>query len=96
MPVADELSVFLGQQDGRHGPIGFGDDPDASAVPQFVGREHSSAFAHGAQVLELILGAEIAGVEVDVPGDEVDGVLTSRLESTQSPWCRDETAEQEV
>jgi hypothetical protein len=41
------LSVLLGQQDGGRGAIGFCDDPDASIVRQFVGREHSSAVAHG-------------------------------------------------
>src|SRR5919106_2857841 len=39
------LSVLLGQQDGRHRSVGLGDDPDASAVPQFVGREHARALA---------------------------------------------------
>ncbi len=34
------------EQDGRHGAIGFRDDPDASAIPQFVGREHVLA-RHG-------------------------------------------------
>ena len=28
-------------------PTGLGDDPDASAIPQFVGREHARAVAHG-------------------------------------------------
>jgi len=48
-------SVLLGQQDGGHGAIRFGDDPDASAIPKFVGREHPHIVAHGAQVPQLVL-----------------------------------------
>jgi hypothetical protein len=96
MPVADELSVFLWQQDAGHGAIGLGDDPDPCAVPEAVGGEHASALAHGPQVRELVLGAEIARVEIHVPRDEGDGILAGRLECAQSPRCCDQAAEQEV
>src|SRR6266478_725923 len=38
--------------------------PDASAVPQFVGREHARALACGAQVREVVFGAQEARVHV--------------------------------
>jgi hypothetical protein len=44
---ADLTSLLLGKHDGGHRAIRFGDDPDASAVPQFVGRERARAVAHG-------------------------------------------------
>jgi hypothetical protein len=47
--VNPNTSVFFGQQDDRHGAIGFGDGPDSSSVPQFIGREHATALAGGAQ-----------------------------------------------
>jgi hypothetical protein len=37
----------LAQQDGGRGAIRFSDDPDASAVPQLEGREHSHTLAQG-------------------------------------------------
>jgi len=76
--------------------VGLGDDPDARVVAESVGGEDARALAHGAQVRKLVLGAEIPRVEVHVPGDEVDGVLTGRREGTESARCRDQTAEQEV
>jgi hypothetical protein len=64
---ADHTSIFLGQQDGGHGAIPFGDDPDASAVPQLVGREHSPALAHGPQVGEAQLESATSDLWVRNP-----------------------------
>src|SRR5262245_45342776 len=68
---------------------------NASAVPQSVGRQHAPALAHGPQGSKLIFGRELAGVEVHVPGDEVDGILAGGGEGVEGPRRGHEPAEQD-
>src|SRR5262249_42679898 len=94
LPIS--VSILRGQQDRRRRrSIGFGDDPDASAIPQLVGRESACPFAHGPHVLQLVFGPEYAGIQDHMADDVVDWVLARGRESVQSPRRGEEPSQHE-
>src|SRR5437870_4044327 len=66
----DWLSVFLRQEDGGGRAVGFGDDPDFSAVRKVVGRQNPKSFPDRKLVLAPVFLVEFAPIARDVAADE--------------------------
>src|SRR5204863_474121 len=85
-PVA---SVFLRQEDGCGGAVGFGDDPDSRAVRKRVGRQDAETFPDGKLILAPVFFIEFAPVAGNMAAYKWPRLLASAGQRIYSARCRD-------
>jgi hypothetical protein len=78
-------SIFFGEENGRHRPVRFRDDPDPGIIGKPIGRKNPEPVFHRKFILHLILIIQLSPVPVRVLREKGERRSPVRANASSAP-----------